>query len=252
MENVEKLTKNYRFGLNNLESLDKIEVFSNSTMFSIRSSLQCSKRLFSSSTLRPSYIGSSPIFLPSEVKVELIDREEPIIIRKGRSVLNMTKAAKVTGPKGELSLNVPDFLTFIKNSEKLSLKIENEDDKQQKALWGTTRAVLNNHVTGVTEGHLAMLRLVGTGYRAQIEDRPNGEKFVAMKVGASITQGLIVPEGLTVSSPVPTRVIIEGIDKQKVKLFAAKLRDFHPPEPYKGKGVYVDDETIKIKDKKIK
>lgn len=164
----------------------------------------------------------------------------------------MTKSAKVSGPKGELRLNIPDFLTFVKNNEKLSLKIVDESDKQQKALWGTTRAVLNNHVTGVSEGHLAMLRLVGTGYRAQIEDRPDGSKFVAMKVGASITQGLTVPQGITVSSPVPTRVIIEGIDKQQVKLFAAKLRAFHPPEPYKGKGVYVDDETIKIKDKKIK
>lgn len=221
-------------------------------MFTIRSSLQCSRRLFSASALRPSYIGSAPIFLPSEVQIDFSELDEPIVIRKGRSVLNMTKSAKVSGPKGELRLNIPDFLTFVKNNEKLSLKIVDESDKQQKALWGTTRAVLNNHVTGVSEGHLAMLRLVGTGYRAQIEDRPDGSKFVAMKVGASITQGLTVPQGITVSSPVPTRVIIEGIDKQQVKLFAAKLRAFHPPEPYKGKGVYVDDETIKIKDKKIK
>jgi len=221
-------------------------------MFTIRSSAQFSKRLFSSSTLRPSHIGSAPIFIPSEASIQFSDHPSPVIKRKGRDVLKLTKIATVTGPKGELTLNVPDFVNYETKDSKLLLTIKDEKDKQQKSLWGTTRAVLNNHVTGVTEGHMSMLRLVGTGYRAQIEDRPNGKKFVSMKVGASITQGLDVPEGLTVSSPVPTRVIIEGADKQQVTLFAAKLRAFRPPEPYKGKGVYVDDETIKIKDKKIK
>ncbi|CCH43343.1 50S ribosomal protein L6 [Wickerhamomyces ciferrii] len=220
-------------------------------MFGLRSSIQFSKRLFSTSVLRPSYIGSAPIYIPEDVKIEFFDREEAKIIRKGRSVLNMTKYAKVTGPKGELQINIPDFLKYNTNADKLLLSVENDKDKQQKALWGTTRAVLNNHVTGVTEGHVVLLKLVGTGYRAQVEERPDGP-FVTMKVGASIPQGLYVPKGLTVSSPVPTRIIVEGADKQQVLLFAANLRKFRPPEPYKGKGVYVGDETIKIKDKKIK
>lgn len=207
--------------------------------------------MFSSSMLRPSHIGSAPIFIPPEVKFEVLENKDPKIIRKGRNVLKLTKIAKIVGPKGELTFDFPDFVQVSQNGDKVSLTIQDAKDKQQKAHWGTTRAHLNNHVTGVTEGHLALLRLVGTGYRAQVEER-NGGQYVSMKVGASIPQGLPVPPELTVSSPVPTRVIIEGTDKQQVKLFAAKLRHFREPEPYKGKGVYVDDETIKIKDKKIK
>lgn len=220
-------------------------------MFTIRSSLQCSKRLFSASVLRPSYIGSAPILIPPEVKFEVTENKDPKIIRRGRDVLKLTKIAKITGPKGELTFDVPNFVEISQVGDKLSLTIQDKKDKQQKAHWGTTRAHLNNHITGVTEGHLALLRLVGTGYRAQVENRDGGQ-YVSMKVGASIPQGLQVPPELTASSPVPTRVIIEGTDKQQVKLFAAKLRHFRPPEPYKGKGVYVDDETIKIKEKRIK
>lgn len=101
----------------------------------------------------------------------------------------------------------------------------------------------------MSEGHLATLKFVGTGYRAQLEQ---DGKFVSIKVGASEMQGLPVPEGIKVSSPVPTSLIIEGCNKQQVLLYAANLRNFHPPEPYKGKGIYVNNETIKLKDKKIK
>ncbi|KAH3674458.1 hypothetical protein WICMUC_003295 [Wickerhamomyces mucosus] len=219
-------------------------------MFS-RSSILKSSRLFSTSSIRPSNIGSAPIFVPQEVKFEVSRLDDPVIKRKGRTVLRLTQNAKVSGPKGELNLSIPDFLQIKENDAKLSITVKDDTSKQQKSLWGTMRTLINNNINGVTEGHLSILRLVGTGYRAQIEDK-DGKKFLGLKVGASIPQGLFIPDNLTVTSPSTTRIIVEGIDKQQVKLFAAKIRQFHPPEPYKGKGIYVDDETIKIKDKKIK
>ena len=136
-----------------------------------------------------------------------------------------------------------------KDSGKVTISVKDNESKLQKSMWGTVRSLVNNHIVGVTEGHMAILKFVGTGYGARLE---NDGKFVNIKVGASIKQGLDVPEGITVKSPSLTSLIIEGSDKQQVLLFAAKLRDFHPPEPYKGKGIYVNGETIKLKAKKIK
>ncbi|KAH3679232.1 hypothetical protein WICPIJ_008666 [Wickerhamomyces pijperi] len=222
-------------------------------MFAIkRTSTSCvSARLFSTTTLRASNIGSTPIIVPADVKVTVAPLDDPIVTRKGRTSLKLSKYATITGPRGELKLNLPDFLQVREKESKLTIKVKDETKKQQKALWGTMRALINNHIDGVVEGHMSILRLVGTGYRAQLEEK-DGKKFLGLKVGASIPQGLFIPDHLTVTSPSTTRIIIEGIDKQQVRLFAAKIREFHPPEPYKGKGIYVDSETIKIKDKKIK
>lgn len=126
-------------------------------------------------------------------------------------------------------------------------------------LPGTIRAYLNNHILGVSEGHTAILRLVGVGYRATVEnaaitktpDYP-GQKFVSLKVGYSHPIELGVPLGLKVSTPQPTRILIEGIEKELVMQFAAVIRAWRKPEPYKGKGIFVNGETIKLKAKKIK
>ena len=126
-------------------------------------------------------------------------------------------------------------------------------------LIGTTRAVLNNHILGVSEGHTAILRLVGVGYRATIEttavtktaDYPS-QQFVSLKVGYSHPIELGVPQGVKASTPQPTRILLEGPDKEVVKQFAAEIREWRKPEPYKGKGIFVNDETIKLKAKKIK
>lgn len=208
-------------------------------------------RSFSSCSVRFSHIGSAPILIPKEVTVEISQLEDPIVKRKGRAALKLSQNAKIKGPKGELNLEVANFLKIENIDSKLKLSIENENDKTQKSLWGTTRSLINNHIAGVTEGHLAILKFVGTGYRTQLEQR-DGKPYVWLKLGASIPRGLFVPEGLTVTSPSATRIIVEGIDKQQVRLFAANIRRFHPPEPYKGKGIYLDGETIKLKDKKIK
>lgn len=203
-------------------------------------------------TARPlfSHIGSAPIYLSPEVSCTSNNIRIPREIKKGRSKLRLSQLITVAGPKGTLDIVAPDFIQIEQSEGKLKVSIPNENDKIQKSLWGTMRSIINNHVTGVTEGHLVMLRLQGTGYRAMVEDK-DGAKWVQMKVGKCVMQGLPIPKGLSVNCPAPTRIIIEGSDKQQVKLFAGNLRKFHPPEPYKGKGIYIDDETIKLKDKKI-
>ena len=103
------------------------------------------------------------------------------------------------------------------------------------------------------------MRLVGVGYRATIEPKATtvapeyeGQQFVSLKVGYSHPIELGVPLGVKASTPQPTRILLEGIEKELVKQFAAKIRMWRVPEPYKGKGIFVDDETIKLKAKKIK
>jgi len=124
---------------------------------------------------------------------------------------------------------------------------------------GTTRAYLNNHILGVSEGHTAILRLVGVGYRATVEPsaisvQPEypGQHFVSLKVGYSHPIELGVPLGMKASTPQPTRILLEGVEKEVVNQFAAKIRKWRVPEPYKGKGIFVNGETIKLKAKKIK
>jgi large subunit ribosomal protein L6 len=124
---------------------------------------------------------------------------------------------------------------------------------------GTTRAYLANHILGVSEGHTAILRLVGVGYRAEIISNPTtvspeypGQQFVNLKVGYSHPIELGVPQGVKASCPQPTRILLEGVEKEVVMAFAAKIRKWRVPEPYKGKGIFVNGETIKLKNKKIK
>lgn len=122
---------------------------------------------------------------------------------------------------------------------------------------GTTWAYINRHVTGVSEGHTAVIRLVGIGYRATVEDRPHaatfpGQKTLSMKLGYTHPVELAVPAGVEASTPNPTRILLEGVNREAVMSFAGKIREWRKPEPYKGKGVFINDESIKLKQKKIK
>ena len=126
-------------------------------------------------------------------------------------------------------------------------------------ILGTTRAYLQNHILGVSEGHSAILSLVGVGYRASIEPTATtvepeypGQEYVNLKVGFSHPVELGIPKGIKASTPQPTRLLLEGPEKEVVMQFAAKIRMWRKPEPYKGKGIFVNGETIKLKNKKVK
>ncbi|KAJ5478858.1 hypothetical protein N7530_004367 [Penicillium desertorum] len=169
--------------------------------------------------------------------------------------------AEIKGPKGEMSLNIPSFvnITHDEAAKKASLSVEDTTVPHQRAMWGTVRALLQNHILGVSEGHVCVLSMVGVGYRATIEDKAStvqpaypGQKFVSLKVGFSHPIELGIPQGVVASTPQPTRILLEGVDKRIVTQFAAEIREWRRPEPYKGKGIFVNGETIKLKAKKIK
>jgi len=156
---------------------------------------------------------------------------------------------------------VPQFVNIQHDeaTRRAFVTVQDPNVRIQRAMWGTTRAYLQNHILGVSEGHTAILRLVGVGYRATVEDTATtvtpqfpGQKFVALKVGYSHPIELPVPLGVKASTPQPTRILLEGCEKEVLLQFAANIRKWRVPEPYKGKGIFVNGETIKLKAKKIK
>ncbi|KAF3761485.1 ribosomal protein L6 [Cryphonectria parasitica EP155] len=220
-------------------------------------SAPASQRQFSVSTSRQSKLGRTPISIPPGVELTI---GEPYIIRDYTTYKQTPKrTVSVAGPLGKLDLNVPMFLKLDHDPEarKLVIGIEDRTEKQQKAMWGTTWAYIQRYIIGVSEGHTAVLRLVGIGYRASIDKRPEleeypGQDFVCLRLGFSHPVDLGVPIGIKASTPQPTRILLEGINREQVMQFAAEIRRWRVPEPYKGKGIFVNDETIKLKQKKIK
>jgi len=167
----------------------------------------------------------------------------------------------IEGPLGKMSMTIPAFVNLEHDeaTRKAYVTVEDREVKKQREMWGTTRAYLQNHILGVSEGHTAILRLVGVGYRATVEDTAttvspefDGQQFVVLKVGYSHPIELPVPKGVKATVPQPTRILLEGVEKEVILQFAAKIRMWRKPEPYKGKGIFVNGETIKLKAKKIK
>lgn len=216
-----------------------------------------SRRQFSQTAARPSKLGRTPISIPPGVELLV---GEPSIKKDPTTYLRIPKRpVTVTGPLGSLSLEIPPYLEITQdhNDRKAVLTIQDQAQKQQREMWGTTWAYLQRYIIGVSEGHTAILRLVGVGYRATIEERPRlaqypGQKFVCLKLGFTHPVEEPVPEGMKASTPQPTRILLEGINREEVMSFAARIRKWRRPEPYKGKGIFVNDETIKLKQKKIK
>ncbi|KAI0592946.1 ribosomal protein L6 [Biscogniauxia sp. FL1348] len=242
-----------------------VPAFQPSPSFSSSSSSSCSstapreqqRRPFSGTPARASKLGRTPISIPPGVDLVLGD---PIVKKDPTSYLVLKKRiATVTGPLGKLEIDIPEYLTVSIDPEtrKAVMSIEDRTVKEQKQMWGTTWAIMQQHIIGVSEGHTAVLRLVGVGYRAVIEERPKkeeypGQKFVCLKLGFTHPVEEPVPQGMKATTPQPTRILLEGIDREKIMSFAAKIRLWRRPEPYKGKGIFVNDETIKLKQKKIK
>ena len=176
-----------------------------------------------------SRVGKNPVKLPEGVEVT---------VEKDR--------IRAKGKLGELSAPVTDLVkTEVKDGE-FTITPANESQKA-RAMWGTTRAVVQNMVTGVTEGFSRELEIVGVGYRAQVQGNS-----LNLQLGFSHDINYPIPEGITVKCPKPTSVTISGADKQQVGQVAAEIRGFRPPEPYKGKGVKYAGEQILRKEGKKK
>jgi large subunit ribosomal protein L6 len=148
------------------------------------------------------------------------------------------QTVKVKGPKGALQLVVHGDVTVKVEGGGIKVDPRNET-KAARALWGTSRALVANLVTGVTKGFEQRLEITGVGYRAAVQG-----KNLQIALGYSHDILHPIPEGITVATPKPTEIVVSGIDKQKVGQVAADIRDYRPPEPYKGKGVKYAGEFI--------
>lgn len=166
---------------------------------------------------------------------------KPITMAKGVTVDVKDRQISVKGPKGELSATVhPNIKVEIKENEVLFVR--KDDQKQNRSLHGLWRALVQNMVTGVTEGYSKKLEIVGVGYRAEMKGRK-----LQLQVGYSHPILFGPPEGVKIETPTQTTITVSGIDKQLVGLVAAKIRSFRPPEPYKGKGVKYEGEYVRRK-----
>ncbi len=167
--------------------------------------------------------------------------KQPIVMPKGVSLTIENDVATVKGPKGILTQAIsPDII--VEQEEGQVLVKRNSDAKQYRALHGLTRALLANMVNGVTNGFEKKLELVGVGYRAQMQ----GKKLV-ISIGFSHPVEIDPPEGIEFEVPAVTKITVKGIDKQLVGNTAAHIRAIRKPEPYKGKGIKYENETIRRK-----
>lgn len=161
-----------------------------------------------------------------------------ITIPKGVTVSTNEKFVKVKGPKGELQTEIhANMKVEIKDGE-LSVQRPN-DLKQNKALHGLTRALIQNMIKGVTEQYQKTLDIVGVGYKAE----QKGENIL-LNIGYSHPIYLMPPTGVTLQAATPNQIVISGIDKQLVGMVSAKIRSIRKPEPYKGKGIKYSNEQI--------
>ncbi len=171
---------------------------------------------------------------------------KPISVPSGVEVTIDGQSLTVKGPKGTLEHRIHDTVEVVRNDDALHCSAREGRDNGV-ALAGTTRAVINNLVVGVSEGFERRLQLVGVGYRAQMQG-----DALNLALGCSHPIKFEAPEGVTLETPSQTEIVVRGVDKQKVGQAAAEIRAFRPPEPYKGKGIKYDDELIRRKEAKKK
>jgi large subunit ribosomal protein L6 len=175
-----------------------------------------------------SRIANYPVSLPSGVEFKIADGH-----------------VTVKGQKGELEFRHHPLVSISQDGDSLTFAPV-DDSKSANALAGTTRALINNMVTGVSSGFEKKLTIIGVGYRAQAQ----GKKLV-LNLGFSHPVNYAVPEGISIETPSQTEIVVKGADKQQVGQVAAEIRRYRPPEPYKGKGVrYADEYVIRKQAKK--
>jgi large subunit ribosomal protein L6 len=170
----------------------------------------------------------------------------PIAPVSGVTVSIDGRGVTAKGPKGELSLTLMDIVNVKTTDEGVIVEPAN-DTKEARAAWGTTRALINNMVSGVTKGYEKKLTILGVGYRAAMQG-----KDLKLSVGLSHEVVYDTPKGITITTPTPTEVVVAGIDKQQVGQVAANIRAYRKPEPYKGKGIRYSDEYVARKEGKKK
>lgn len=175
-----------------------------------------------------SRIANNPIDIPGGVDVQL-----------GREI-------KVKGPNGELTMITDPQISVVEDDGKLKFST-NSTSKKVVAMSGTTRALVNNMIVGVSQGFEKKLTIIGVGYRAQVQ----GQKL-NLTLGFSHPVIHQIPEGIKIETPTQTEIVIKGADKQQVGQVAADIRSYRPPEPYKGKGVRYSDEHVVRKQAKKK
>ncbi|HEX7028548.1 MAG TPA: 50S ribosomal protein L6 [Gammaproteobacteria bacterium] len=169
---------------------------------------------------------------------------KPVSIPKGVEVSLNGRQVSVKGPKGTMQIDIHPTVSVEQVDGVVKIQAANDD---ARAMAGTTRALLNNLVVGVSRGFEKKLSLVGVGYRAQAQ----GNKL-NLTLGFSHPIEYPVPQGIKIETPSQTEIVVTGTDKQKVGQVAADIRAFRPPEPYKGKGVRYTDEQILRKEAKKK
>jgi large subunit ribosomal protein L6 len=172
--------------------------------------------------------------------------KKPVAIPGGVTATIDNGTLSVKGPKGSLTLGLSDFIDYKVEGEEILVKPAN-DSKQARAFWGMQRTLVSNLVEGVTAGFTKTLDIKGVGYRANAQ----GNKL-KLQLGYSHDVDLDVPAGLEVKTPDQTTIEISGIDKQAVGQFAAEIRRWRKPEPYKGKGIAYRGEYIFRKEGKKK
>ncbi|WVR08016.1 hypothetical protein IAU60_005060 [Kwoniella sp. DSM 27419] len=222
------------------------------------------------SAIQLSHIGKAPIAIPPSVTLDM-----PIVSISPHLAASSSQAQRtfsVTGPLGTASVPIsPAVILSAPTPEKpsVSVTVHQPTVKAQRSLWGLTRTLINNAVTGVSTGFSVDVRLVGVGYRAAMEPIP--QTFIELakqrtslpaealprerlniKLGFAHPVLIDIPPDIKVTVPAPTKIILNGIDKQKLGQFAATIRQWRKPEPYRGKGIFVGDETIKLKEIKKK
>lgn len=175
-----------------------------------------------------SRIGKKPIIVPAGVEVTINDNNFVV----------------VKGPKGQLQFQFSNLINIIKEENEITVT-RDSDVREERALHGTTRAMLNNMIVGVSEGFSKELQINGVGYRATLKGN-----IISLTLGKSHLDELEIPEGITLDVPKNTEITVKGCDKQLVGEFAAKIRGLRAPEPYKGKGIRYKNERITLKEGK--
>ena len=170
----------------------------------------------------------------------------PVDVPAGVTIAVADGVLTARGKLGELRLPLTDHVETTVEDGKVSVK-PRSDVAQARMMWGTTRANIANMIKGVSTGYAKTMEITGTGYRASVQ----GTNLV-INLGFSHDVVYPVPAGIKITTPRPTAITVEGVDKRQVGQVAAEIRGYRPPEPYKGKGVRYDNETIRRKEGKKK